>query len=100
MVIPFGSILEVPSLFVFCHIEMGKGINILIFGQLTEITGNNNLLISDVSSTNELNKTLKSMFPELQKATFSIALNRKIVQQNTLLKDEDEVCLLPPFSGG
>ena len=76
------------------------GINILAFGQLAEITGNKVLLVSDVSSTDELNKTLRTMFPELQKATFSMALNRKIVQQNTLLKDEDEVCLLPPFSGG
>ncbi|WP_339609426.1 MoaD/ThiS family protein [uncultured Planktosalinus sp.] len=47
-----------------------------------------------------MKKKLQQQYPALVELTFSIAVNKKIIQQKTLLNPEDEVALLPPFSGG
>ena len=63
-------------------------INILVFGQLYDITKVSQLTIYEVNNTEQLTRK------------FSIAVNKKIVQQNTILNNEDTVALLPAFSGG
>jgi molybdopterin converting factor small subunit len=55
---------------------------------------------SGVNNTRELNEKLIEIYPALQTIKYSIALNRKIVRENTELKNEDTVAILPPFSGG
>lgn len=75
-------------------------ITILFFGQLEEITGASSLKLNDISDTDDLKNKLQKQFPALEKITFSIAVNKKMMQKNTILKPNDEVALLPPFSGG
>ena len=75
-------------------------INILVFGQLYDITKVSQLTIYEVNNTEQLTRKLIEQFPELSKLKFSIAVNKKIVQQNTILNNEDTVALLPAFSGG
>ncbi|MEX0998043.1 MAG: MoaD/ThiS family protein [Flavobacteriaceae bacterium] len=75
-------------------------ITILFFGQLAEVTGTSSLKLSGISDTDELKNTLRKQFPALEGLTYSIAVNKKMIQQKTTLKHEDEVALLPPFSGG
>ena len=75
-------------------------INLLSFGQVADITGNPGLKISDVKNTNELNIFLVKNWPQLQSIKYSIAVNKKIIQENTQLHHEDTVAILPPFSGG
>lgn len=75
-------------------------ITILFFGQLEEITGTSSIKLTDISDTDDLKNRLQQQFPALEKTTFSIAVNKQIIHQNTGLKSEDEVALLPPFSGG
>ncbi len=75
-------------------------ITILFFGQLAEVTGKSSQKLSDITDTDELKKKLQQQYPALVELTFSIAVNKKIIQQKTLLNPEDEVALLPPFSGG
>jgi molybdopterin synthase sulfur carrier subunit len=75
-------------------------ISVLLFGQLTEIVGKSKLTFSDISTTDELSDYLKRNFPTLDGMVFSIAVNKSVIQENTLLKSGDEVALLPPFSGG
>ena len=75
-------------------------INILIFGQLYDITKVSQLTIYEVNNTEQLTRKLIEQFPELSKFKFSIAVNKKILQQNTILNNEDTVALLPAFSGG
>ena len=75
-------------------------INLLSFGQLADITGNCDLKIPDVKNTNELKEFLVKAWPQLQSIKYSIAVNKKIIQENTRLHDEDTVAILPPFSGG
>lgn len=75
-------------------------INVLFFGQLSEVTKTSSLKLADISDTDELQKKLENRFPSLAEMTFSIAVNKKMIQQKTILHAEDEVALLPPFSGG
>ncbi len=75
-------------------------INLLSFGQITDITGKDALKIPDVKNTDELNQFLADAWPQLQSIKYSIAVNKKVVQENTHLHDGDTVAILPPFSGG
>lgn len=75
-------------------------VTILFFGQLTEVTGTSSLKLSGISDTDELKKALEKQFPALEHVTYSIAVNKKMIQQKATLKYDDEVALLPPFSGG
>lgn len=74
-------------------------IDIIIFGQLTEIIGNS-LSIDDVQDTNSLVKTLHERYPVLADIKYVIAVNKQVVNKNTILSNKSTVVLLPPFSGG
>lgn len=75
-------------------------INVLAFGQVADITGKDNLKIPDVKNTNELNQFIAKAWPQLLLVKYSIAVNKKMIQENTALHNEDTVAILPPFSGG
>lgn len=75
-------------------------VNILAFGQVADITGKSEWKFTHVKNTNELMQLLVSTYPLLQSINYLIAVNKKIIQGNTELHNEDTVALLPPFSGG
>ncbi|MCC7231578.1 MAG: MoaD/ThiS family protein [Bacteroidia bacterium] len=75
-------------------------VNVLVFGQIAEITGSVSLEMKDTKDTNELVQRLITDYPKLKSIEYSLAVNRNIVRENTKLKDQDTVALLPPFSGG
>jgi len=74
-------------------------INIISFGSLTDITGSS-LTMPVVQDTDSLISELKKMYPALAHKKILIALNTTMVQENTALKENDTVAILPPFSGG
>ncbi|HRP31369.1 MAG TPA: MoaD/ThiS family protein [Agriterribacter sp.] len=75
-------------------------ISVLTFGQIADITGGGSLTISNINDTDELMRQLNVLFPPMQSLRYSIAVNQKIIRENTTLKKADTVALLPPFSGG
>ena len=75
-------------------------VNILIFGQIADITGSGNLIMSEVKDTAELLQKLQMNYPALLDSKFAIAVDKKIVKENTALQDNNTIALLPPFSGG
>lgn len=77
-------------------------INILLFGSLTEITGQSNLsLTSDqLADVHHLHAYLLKQYPALASKTFKYAVNQDLVDTSHVLQEGDEVALLPPFSGG
>jgi len=75
-------------------------VNIIIFGQLTDITGDQNLIVSDVNDTDQLITKLNKMFPAIAGAKFVIAVNKQVISENTILENNSTIALLPPFSGG
>lgn len=75
-------------------------INLLVFGQLTDITGQNSCKMADVFTTDDLLEKMITDFPALKSVSYSIAVNKVIIRENTTLSDNDTVAILPPFSGG
>jgi sulfur-carrier protein len=75
-------------------------IHVLLFGMIKDIIGSSSIVLNGVNDTNELINKLYTMFPQLTEATFVIAVNRDVIQENTDLQQNSEVALLPPFSGG
>lgn len=72
---------------------------IIIFGQLTDITGGN-IQLDNIADTNHLISILKEQYPQLITAKYVIAVDKKIITENTELNNQSNIALLPPFSGG
>lgn len=75
-------------------------IRVLLFGQLTDICGTDQLQTKLFPDTDTLLEDLKQQYPSLQTATITIAVNNQQIQGKYPLQDNDVVALLPPFSGG
>jgi molybdopterin synthase sulfur carrier subunit len=75
-------------------------VNIFIFGQLTDIIAQDNLVINNINDTNTLTEQLNKTYPALVNIKYAIAVNKNIITNNTTLNDNDTVALMPPFSGG
>lgn len=75
-------------------------IKIMVFGPLQDITGWQEQTLENILDSEILVEELENNFPELKNMEFRIALNRNLIEQKTLFQDQDEVALLPPFSGG
>lgn len=75
-------------------------VQVIIFGQLTEIFKTNSVTLEGVKDTNELTRELKKRYPALADARYLVAVNKQAVTGNVILKEGSTVALLPPFSGG
>lgn len=73
-------------------------IKIISFGRLKEIVGSD--LELEAENSDELLNQLNEKFPELKDLKLRIAVNQKIISENTDLKNNDVVALMPPYSGG
>ncbi|RRQ46079.1 MoaD/ThiS family protein [Chryseobacterium sp. SC28] len=73
-------------------------IKLISFGKLKEILGSD--IDTKAENTDKLMIQINEKFPELKHFTLRIAVNQKIVSENTKLKDNDVVALMPPYSGG
>ena len=77
-----------------------KQINVLTFGAITEITGSKSFLMNGIDSTQHLVDLLEEKYPRLKTVQYAIAVNKEVIQQNTILDNDATVAILPPFSGG
>lgn len=63
-----------------------------------------NLTVPDGILFDKLKDMLKKEFPVLaefiDRKSIMISVNQEFADKNTVIKDGDEVALLPPFSGG
>lgn len=75
-------------------------IEIMLFGQLTDLLHTTSLTVDAARDTNELNTRLLTVYPQLATARYIMAVNRRTVTENTILTEASTVALLPPFSGG
>jgi molybdopterin converting factor small subunit len=48
----------------------------------------------------ELRQYLLATYPALREIRFALAVNQKLADSDTLLSEDCEVAILPPFSGG
>jgi molybdopterin converting factor small subunit len=89
---------------VFCTFVKGikfkMDIQVMVFGQLTDITGSGMIAVQDVTDTKSLVTSLKEKYPKLADTKFAIAVDKKVIKENTILNPASTVVLMPPFSGG
>lgn len=75
-------------------------INIISFGQLSEIVGNQTLKNSNINTTENLISYLNETYPQLSEMKYKLAINKVIIQNDQVLYDGDSIAIMPPFSGG
>jgi molybdopterin synthase sulfur carrier subunit len=75
-------------------------INILAFGPIAELAGKSKWEMTGIRSTGELRNRLLADIPALITCTYALAVNTTVVFEDMILKEDDTVALLPPFSGG
>ncbi|MEO7311069.1 MAG: MoaD/ThiS family protein [Chitinophagaceae bacterium] len=71
-----------------------------MFGQLTDITGNEMIALDNICDTDTLVQELNKLYPAMASHQYIIAVDKKAIQENTPLHENSMVALLPPFSGG
>ena len=74
-------------------------VNIIVFGQLTDIMGTS-LSIDNIADTDNLVKELNKRYPVLMDKKYVMAVDKQVVIKNIALTGHNMVALLPPFSGG
>ena len=75
-------------------------LQVMIFGQLTDIVNSHKLTLTGIPDTNSLVSELNNRYPLLAGSRYVLAVNKQTVSANTALNDDSIVALLPPFSGG
>ena len=77
-------------------------VKIQFFGAVAEATGQDDLRL-DITDTGsslvDLVAYLNKKYPSLESITFQVALNHQI-EKDAVIKEGDEIALLPPFAGG
>lgn len=74
--------------------------HIYLFGILEEATGQKIIKTSYFNSSDKLIRSLKDNIPSLNEYSFQVSVNQEIITEDTALTEQDEIALLPPFSGG
>ncbi len=75
-------------------------ITVLFFGILAEVTGVQRKHYQGIKSFDDLRQRIGDDFPQVVNYNFRIAVNNKIINEDPLLRQDDEVAYLPPFAGG
>lgn len=77
-------------------------LTIKTFGITSEIMGGKTVSFDVAGNTvSDLRKALSAKYPALNKLnSLFIAVNRAYAEDATMLKETDEIALIPPVSGG
>lgn len=75
-------------------------VSIQFFGMLTELIGENSIVMENVNNTDELMDKLIVVYPKLANQSYILAINNTIVKSNMDIMNDCNVACMPPFSGG
>ena len=75
-------------------------VNVIVFGRLTDIVGKQPLTVQEAVDTDQLVQQLQRLYPALIDAPYIIAVDKQLINSNTVLTGNNTVALLPPFAGG
>lgn len=77
-------------------------LKVLYFGMIAEATGCKEeiILLRSGTTIDQLENLLKDKYENLQHLSFKVAVDKEITVNDTLLNPNNEIALLPPFSGG
>ncbi|MBS4041788.1 MAG: MoaD/ThiS family protein [Flavobacteriales bacterium] len=74
--------------------------NILLFGILSEYISKEQVPWETFKTVGELELFLRNQFPIIQNIPIQFAVNQQMVSLDYKLNENDELVLMPPFSGG
>lgn len=74
--------------------------NVYLFGKLVDVAGQKELTIESQKYSDDLLDVLKKKWPALASYSFLLSVNQEVISENRALSSDDEIALLPPFSGG
>lgn len=84
--------------------DTGRKINLKLYASIKDILGKDRIEMdwTNNMTVGELRKKLDASYPILSivNARFSISVNRKPVDDSELIRNTDEIAVLPPISGG
>ena len=76
-------------------------LSIKYFGMIAETIGKNEEQFEFAGNlVLELDTFLKNKYTKLESINYKFAVNQSLKDGNELLKENDEIALLPPFAGG
>lgn len=79
-------------------------IKVLYFANVKEVAGTreDEFIISNPASSDLLLRRIQEAHPGIKELlkTITISVNCRVILHNVLLKDKDEVALMPPVAGG
>jgi molybdopterin converting factor small subunit len=75
-------------------------VTVLFFGVLSEVAETGTKFYNDVNSLEHLKIRLSDDYPQMVHYSYRVSVNNEIMDEDRLLKDGDEIALLPPFAGG
>ena len=78
-------------------------VTIKYFGLIADIMQRKeeHLFFEQTSQSLELIQSqLEEKYPEIKNVSYSFAVNQTLVKEDFVVSDNDEIALLPPFSGG
>ncbi len=78
---------------------MAARVIVLYFGAAQKVAGNasEDFMAEDTLS---LRRQILERHPGMCRVTFRLALNRNLLKEDSLLKENDIIAILPPFEGG
>lgn len=76
------------------------GFTVKTFGILAQKLNQQELVLPFCRDTDELKQKIFQLYPTLDNFNFSLAVDKKLVQECQPLTGNEEIALLPPFSGG
>ncbi len=76
-------------------------LKLTFYGQTTELVNSNQLDFHfNKTSLKDLSEELEIAYPVLTRIECKLAVNNRFENGGLILKDNDEISILPPFSGG
>lgn len=78
---------------------MEAHVKVLYFGVAQQLAG----MASEeytAADTASLRRQILDRYSGMRKVTFRLALNRNLLKEESLLKENDIIAILPPFEGG
>lgn len=78
-------------------------ITLLLFGAATDLLGTSEttLEVPNNSTVTRFKEILANQFPELAiMSSYAIAVNENYASNETILKENDVIAIIPPVSGG
>jgi len=78
-------------------------LKVLLFGIAKDIAGQEEIEfeLTTPLTVDQFKQALQKQYPDLESlAHFAVAVNQEFASENHMIKENDEVALLPPVSGG